>query len=551
MEAFKAQQKSLHESLERRIGALEVLVQAVPSCPMEVALENVEKQMASVMQMLRSRSSVSESTLATVPESVQGGCSAPPMFSGNSLDSPVPDCKGADSKEEDCTEEHADRISQLESLIKARAKETRALRRMIMVQRDSVTDTTRTEVEDLSKETEKLWAEAVSSASVHTIQETVWEAALLLFLDPVGTNDSVVSVLVMVMNICIQLLFCVVICMSIVAPQIQTAGEASMISRVRLWRETFGHRAEYANPITGRSLVSDICADSAQEGVVASEWASLLAGAEEYTAPMGPVPLGLLVNMLVQFVWLFVVLKELRASASFFNSVSAVPRGRSQVTLSTGDGSFTLRRISNRRVALVLVVISVRVGIALLLLVTGSLWLAFTEDIIDMLLNAAALAFIMDTDEHLFTTLAPTTLEVLVHKFTPLAKAIIPKEEPEQSTWLSRMQLRINPVSGERIPSSLRGILFILVFVISPYLVGFGALPMGSRYTEFVAAERELCCGDRHFVWATDADAITFTWTHNGTLQLPIPSTSDRSLWKQSVRGVIDRNATYESCEAA
>ena len=59
--------------------------------------------------------------------------------------------------------------------------------------------------------------------------------------------------------------------------------------------------------------------------------------------------------------------------------------------------------------------------IAAVLLYTGILWLSHTSSMTDLILNAAALGFIMDTDELLFAATTPAVVHNVVSRLEPLS----------------------------------------------------------------------------------------------------------------------------------
>jgi len=61
------------------------------------------------------------------------------------------------------------------------------------------------------------------------------------------------------------------------------------------------------------------------------------------------------------------------------------------------------------------------------LLVMGSLWLIYTPDLTDIVLNGVALAFVRDIDELLYATMTPLSFERLLCSVQPLDAPIIPK----------------------------------------------------------------------------------------------------------------------------
>ena len=80
---------------------------------------------------------------------------------------------------------------------------------------------------------------------------------------------------------------------------------------------------------------------------------------------------------------------------------------------------FTLERIPSHRFAFFVVMCSVQLLIALMLLVAGDIWLASTTDIVELLLNGVALAYIMDIDELTYRVLVPTKLDTLIRRVSP------------------------------------------------------------------------------------------------------------------------------------
>jgi len=70
---------------------------------------------------------------------------------------------------------------------------------------------------------------------------------------------------------------------------------------------------------------------------------------------------------------------------------------------------FTFERIPSHRFAFFVVMCSVQLLIACTLLIAGDIWLASTTDIVELLLNGIALAYIMEIDE--LTYLGPRPYE--------------------------------------------------------------------------------------------------------------------------------------------
>ena len=74
----------------------------------------------------------------------------------------------------------------------------------------------------------------------------------------------------------------------------------------------------------------------------------------------------------------------------------------------------TLMAISSLRLLCMLILSLVRFGICAALLYSGTMWLSSTGSIGDLILNAAALGFVMDVDELFFSTIVPSSVSRLV-----------------------------------------------------------------------------------------------------------------------------------------
>ena len=68
------------------------------------------------------------------------------------------------------------------------------------------------------------------------------------------------------------------------------------------------------------------------------------------------------------------------------------------------------------RLSALMVVVGIRLGISISLLVVGVFWLLKTTSIQDIILNAAALGFVMDLDELVFVTMPTMAVKTVVRK---------------------------------------------------------------------------------------------------------------------------------------
>lgn len=208
--------------------------------------------------------------------------------------------------------------------------------------------------------------------------------------------------------------------------------------------------------------------------------------------PILGTPAGIVLNVLVQVVWTFVAFKEIQGCASFFTAVQNI-HVDTETRLSTFPGAkiveFELESITSCRRLSVLSLIVVRIGIVCALLVMGSLWLAGTTELPDMLVNAAALTFILETDQALFQTVMPVAIQVFVRNLRPLPK----KRE-----------------------ATFRGVglqSFMLVALTIIYLTVMGLVPLATHVDKVDGIKESLCDGFLDFVWGTSATGEVWSAT--------------------------------------
>ena len=135
---------------------------------------------------------------------------------------------------------------------------------------------------------------------------------------------------------------------------------------------------------------------------------------------------------------------------------------------------FTLKR----KVLIALLVVLPRLSVAILLLIAGSLYLANTIELNELILNAMALAFVKDVDELMFSSVVAEETSSFIASVAPLRYSFAGR-------W---------PI-GIRAPGEL-GRLFSAL--------GFAVLILSTAsktfYASVVAAEDRLCGGEQAFV---------------------------------------------------
>lgn len=125
-------------------------------------------------------------------------------------------------------------------------------------------------------------------------------------------------------------------------------------------------------------------------------------------------------------VWSFIVLREIWSAMQFAFALSALPRGVTHVNKvrerDEYHGHMILISISSTRYLFMMLVTSVRVAVALALLVFGAKMLAYTAELMEIILNVVALSFVMECDELIFANFAPLSIKALVRSMAPLPR---------------------------------------------------------------------------------------------------------------------------------
>jgi len=372
------------------------------------------------------------------------------------------------------------------------------------------------EWEEASKEASK---ETCIDTVEHSIGESLWEASIIIGLPELRPFNAGLLLLALLLNATVQIYLCLVLLTS--GDFIQPDRFYDLEAPMRHWRMTHGHNAGEVDA-AGRSLVSRVCGDD-QSLAVALSQGSLLTEINAYLGllpeELQPQGLGtgpLLCTMCI-FLFTGLVMRELRSLAESLFAVCSVSHGPTRLE----DGR--LVALSPRRFAIFLVASAARAGIAVMLLYTGIFWLAATTSITDLILNAAALGFVMDFDEILFETVVPTTVHLFVQK--------------------------LEPVKYRRPRASLEAVVPLAAIVITVCLSVIFLI--GPNLQQMVVVKGVLCSGNTDF--ATTRNPANFVVSMP---TVPFNDHTDINIEQRAVRELIDdphlgEGPTYFSMYAA
>lgn len=145
----------------------------------------------------------------------------------------------------------------------------------------------------------------------------------------------------------------------------------------------------------------------------------------EYTDQIVPglnLHMGELVSFIVIVVWIMNVCQTLvepfECSLAIFNLLNVNTR---HTGISQNLQNFALTSFPLSRVLWCFFLLFFQEAISVVLLLGGSLWLAYTTRIADLVLNAMALGFITEVDEMVFKMLTPRVIKTVVMRLEPLA----------------------------------------------------------------------------------------------------------------------------------
>lgn len=249
----------------------------------------------------------------------------------------------------------------------------------------------------------------------HAIGGSVWNAPIFAFLQGQVENlASFTLCFVSMVNACLQLFLCWILRKE----DEFNLRQEQYLPILRDWRVTDGHQYQEVGAM-GKSLVRRVCeidmtlsTASGQIEAVAGINNYLSLSLFEMDAPaLGSGPVLCMVCILV---FSMSVIHEVREALEFSRCLSLLPRVHTRIV------NHELISLTRHRLAACFVLSVTRIGIATQLLISGIMWLSATSSRVNLILNAAALGFVMDIDELMFSCLMPDQLIQLVTQMQPL-----------------------------------------------------------------------------------------------------------------------------------
>eukprot|EP00913_Durusdinium_trenchii_P007971 g7477.t1 len=245
---------------------------------------------------------------------------------------------------------------------------------------------------------------------------SMWDAALLVYVHQTNFTDMVILLIGCVTNLTLQVFLLLTVSMDM----LDNSYEEEKIQEMLTWRVETGHHLAVFDDSRGLSRLDKLC-NNKLWAFEQDEYNKL------YDYLYKPMPGRFLANPEVPLISLELChirpLEEYRrcveqALAVYHLDSKDVVRGRELVT--TEDDTMQIVGLSRMKKGLALVFLSLpRLGVMFSLAVIGSIYLAQTVSLQDIVLNAG-LAFVMDADELLADVMLTERLRSVVEKVEPM-----------------------------------------------------------------------------------------------------------------------------------
>jgi len=249
--------------------------------------------------------------------------------------------------------------------------------------------------------------------AVYEFDQSMWDATLLLALTDIGFMDRLIICVGVVLNIGLQFGLLIIIKEDML---INPYDEGTVQEMVK-WRVNQGHSQENFDASTGESLVSKLCGQKL--------WSFEQEQYNEMHAYLfkDHMP-GVLLSILALILWVLTVVVEYRRVVEQALAIVTLPACGTEPEAGFRrdiNGEYEVTGIRPYLRILTLIVLCLpRLGVQVMLCYFGCQYLARTPTLEDIVLNAVALAFVLDVDELLANVLLTQKTRTLLKRIQPL-----------------------------------------------------------------------------------------------------------------------------------
>ena len=257
--------------------------------------------------------------------------------------------------------------------------------------------------------------EIFSSANTVHLRPSVWDVALFMAYTPLGRGTNAAVILPLMLTMFLQISFTCVVVLFIMnsedAPWTLTEG-------FETWRQSVGNETLKAVCQLDGSLTTSFRQQQTYDTY--STYTLSLFGEGHGLHSAGPFTC-----FLVCCAWTLTVLQVLGGVMDKVLSVYHLTDFRYkvmelQVFQTVRSSGFKILKVPMHRGTWFFSISVIEGVIGVLLLMAGITWLVTTKEIVELLLNSVALAYIMDLDELIYSVLIPVKLATMMRLLEPL-----------------------------------------------------------------------------------------------------------------------------------
>jgi len=254
----------------------------------------------------------------------------------------------------------------------------------------------------------------------YTVAESVWDVLILAWSPCVGWGSSLLITVAAIINACMQVL-CSIIAIKALARSGNFTAD-SVVDDAKRWRVSEAHSVDRMDKANWVSLASRVCNldgtlvfgnMQAHRLKEIRDYVESLPGMEVWSAGHT------LAAVCLAIFGLFIA-NELSSCVLLMEALLAMPRSFKKTSIEGDSDALRLTSISICRVGFMFGTVVLRMCIATALLVAGGQWLSNTSVLGDLLLNCAALAFVLELDELLYRSLVPGLVKGVVSRLQPV-----------------------------------------------------------------------------------------------------------------------------------
>eukprot|EP00929_Paragymnodinium_shiwhaense_P003989 TRINITY_DN10469_c0_g2_i2.p1 TRINITY_DN10469_c0_g2~~TRINITY_DN10469_c0_g2_i2.p1 ORF type:complete len:893 (-),score=139.33 TRINITY_DN10469_c0_g2_i2:228-2837(-) len=327
---------------------------------------------------------------------------------------------------------------------------------------------------DEQEATSELRGGALDLSENYPLCESLWETCVFIGHPAVGWDVTLVSLFGVLVNTFVQVGFTVFVSQTMTEDPVSS----EQLDGLLRFRASIAHNAKWADAATHRSLASQLC-DTDDRLPLAGGQMGLYADIQDFLAKAHPLCL------MANLCWTAIIMRDLIMSFKYAAALRSIPRGPLTLSASGGTGGEPVSGIKIESISLLRVVllhffvVLPKLAIALYLGFTGIEFLTVTANMGDLLLNAMALAFVIDVDSLFFSIFAPSRI-----------KSLVALTEP--------MQIRYRPLCCHA------GVTVISILLLGSAMAAVETEYLGPFFKRLEQAKDIMCSGNVDFVSAVN-----------------------------------------------